>query len=873
MARLSLPTCSSLLTVPFAIGGVRRLGIGATLAFALDTPGELRAQTEVWPLVLPALSGQTVDSGHPKRVGEWLLAGRSFAPGGVPATRWDAAVRIGDSARRFAFTGPRIWEDGAITTQPARSADSGWTSAWGGAGVTDNPLGRGWCPEADRPVEGPVIEDPDHGWHAPDRPSRACSPAPLPMTHPGRLALMGAWTMDVAGAAFPGFPDDLDPAFFQCAPPAQRIGAPWQGDETFELHNWHPDREVIAGRLPGVRAVVHVGGGAGPLRAVPMRATTIWFVPEALLGLLVFHGETATARLDGSDITRVILGFEAIEAMPRPRAHYEALWETRTARTVEGAGASLDDAPLLPPGLHVRFDSVATMAAMVRKAIPAPRRPDRSLVDALDEARARRIGADGGDEAIFERIRANIATMDAAMANVMSDQDAGPDAWRDAAGAMLRRIYDGAADGGDPEDTSGGIAEVLAALTTMRGADDGPAPSDVGGIVDRLEEQRERLAGADTSLQRDHDRLLRLIAFGPQARGDDPPDRAALEDGLARVLAAAPVGKLPDPGLPPFPDLHALPERATFSELDRAMLSAAPDGWSASLRGGDLCQQLDLSRVPLRDVALRDVTLIDCDLRGVDLGSATWENVALIRCDLAGMITSGAAWRNVSLAACRLDGLVAPDAIMAVMISATDARASDWSGRTIEQMMVNGGDWQGADFSQARLDRCGFSDVAMAGSRFVDAVVRMTSWFGGTLADADWGGAHAHRASFHALAMPQHWRDAWLDTVNLHAADLSGRVMPGARLTGVELSDCVLRDADLGGATLTDCHAARIDARRLRLDGAALTQVHALNADLRDASLRMAVMQGCWFPEVLLEGADRTGLVATSSVFRPEGRA
>ena len=32
-------------------------------------------------------------------------------------------------------------------------------------------------------------------------------------------------------------------------------------------------------------------------------------------------------------------------------------------------------------------------------------------------------------------------------------------------------------------------------------------------------------------------------------------------------------------------------------------------------------------------------------------------------------------------------------------------------------------------------------------------------------------------------------------------------------------------------------------------------------------------MQGCWFPEVLLEGADRTGLVATSSVFRPEGRA
>ncbi|MFK3889897.1 DUF2169 domain-containing protein [Sphingomonas sp. NPDC079357] len=837
-----------------------------TLAFALDAPSILRAQAEMWPLVLPLLGGEPLDLGQPKPFGEWLLAGRSFAPGGVAAESWEAAVTVGERRKRLVIHGPRVWEDGRLQTTLATVMPTGWANAWGGEGVADNPLGLGWRPGATTPVIAPSVEHPDFPWQGPDRRCRAWSPAPLAMTDPSRLARIGTIGADHVASAFPGYPADFDPRFFQNAPDDQQCASPWRGDEEFVLQHWHPTAALITGRLPGLRATVHVGAAEGPLSPIAMRLTTIWFVPEAMLGVLVYHGETATDRLDGGDVARAIVGFEPLDDAQLGCGHYESRWAQRTARTTDAALASLDDGMLLPPGFSVRFDALAAGERRQIASMPPRLDPQVMLAEAIDRVREE-VGS-GDDHDVAAKITAMLGDLKA-----VGVDEADPAARRQAvagataAAAQIRGSID--------------VAKLQAAIAEMREAHPVPPSPDPAALAEGLIALRDLQrtgappALAASSASGDVNSLLRLIGYGPVASGvKQLPDRALLEARLTDMVGTLPsMADFPDPatlGAAPDDGERSAPLR--FKRLDPASLRRGRAGRVAAAPAGTLHQRLDLRGCDLSGRELRGQTFMDCDLRAADLRGARLYDSRFLRCDAEEWRCEGGHWQGLHLTATRLDRLISPARVIGATICGCNAGYSRWSGQ-LDGLSISGGDWSRAAFSGATLRRCTFVDTDLSESRFDEANLEMTVMTGVALTGGDWSRVCVTRGSLHGVKMPRYWQGASLIASTLRGATFAACDLSGSCFTQVDVSHSDFSEADLSDVVWRDCQGTALVMRSARLDRAQLRGVHALGADLRDASFRDAVFDGCWFPEARWSGADRTGMIGTTSCFLPEARS
>src|SRR5262249_13527389 len=133
-----------------------------------------------------------------------------------------------------------------------------------------------------------------------DRPPPA-SLLPMDVTFAERRARAGTYGGDYAVKWAPGLPPDLDPTYFNVAPSDQWSAEPFRGDETFSVENMHPAHPRIEGVLPGFSARVLLtrrepGGDA--FVELPVRCDTVWLLPSANLGVVIFHGSTPVADDD-----------------------------------------------------------------------------------------------------------------------------------------------------------------------------------------------------------------------------------------------------------------------------------------------------------------------------------------------------------------------------------------------------------------------------------------------------------------------------------------------------------------------------------------------------------------------------------------------
>ena len=364
MSRVSKPNCISVIPVPFRTGGKNHVSYGLTVGFDLLRPNVLMAEVDVWQSIHDHLGRiGTVDSGFAKGQGEWLLAGQAFAPSGIASPAWSAQVSLGAVRKQLKVHGPRQWNEQGLTQAiPCNAVTMDWGSSYGGDDFSDNLQGCGRS-RANKAIVVPCIESPDHPWRGPDESCKAANTLPLQTHHPLRQQYMGTYDAQYLQAYYPGMPPDFDRRHFNLSSLDQRIDGFWVGDEAYELTHWHPQHERISACLPGLRPALWVGQNEGALTKVPMSLTTVWFFPEALLGVLVFHGLHPVASLDGHEIEKVLAGMESISQAMSSQAHYEAVWQQRTQRTVQAAAAAMDDGLLIPDGYQTRFTAVDTAFA------------------------------------------------------------------------------------------------------------------------------------------------------------------------------------------------------------------------------------------------------------------------------------------------------------------------------------------------------------------------------------------------------------------------------------------------------------------------------------------------------------------------------
>lgn len=195
-----------------------------------------------------------------KRGGEIYLFGTVW-PARSGATSMEVLLgleRDGQAwEKRLIVHGERRWRRGLFGLQadPARELQSvplRYEQAWGGRDPDNdldvcpgNPAGKGHARRA-RLLDGrplPAIEYPGQSLPRPGQPLRPAGFGPLPVHWEPRASLRAAFDIQAARHGACPYPDSVDEALHNCAPPDQRFDAPFTGDETVVLQGFfkgHP---------------------------------------------------------------------------------------------------------------------------------------------------------------------------------------------------------------------------------------------------------------------------------------------------------------------------------------------------------------------------------------------------------------------------------------------------------------------------------------------------------------------------------------------------------------------------------------------------------------------------------------------------------
>jgi uncharacterized protein YjbI with pentapeptide repeats len=872
------PLTLGLLHQPYRYRGEHRLAIAALGFFALGRDDErFLVENLQWPKALAQLPhGQPLDHVLPKARAEAMLAGIAHAP--RPVQAMDVRLRCGLIDKRIRVYGDRPWRRrwwGGICVDPAAPfARMPLTldRAYGGAGH-DNPQGRGFLPRLAwlrrRGGAMPNLEYPGQP-ALPGRSARAHAallPMPLALAARQRRA-SGTYDRRWLAEDFPGLPRDFDFSLYNLSPIDQQFVGTFVGGEPYALEGVHPSGEALTGTLPSMRLrafVLEQGQDAGQAREVELRCDTVWFFPEAGLGLMIHRGQTPVADSDALDVAALMLGYDAAER-PRTVAHFREVLALRLAPETAALHA-FDESQLAP----------------VRSA----------------RAQAERAAAQAREQATAQAKRQ--AVLDETMAEFW--QRSGLEKPKDyvppiAPAPLLPTISAHALEESDFD-----LAEIQAQARAL--ADRASADRDR-----RLDELAARLSGSvapakDEDALRD-EALQRARVPAHDLQPQPVAGAVPLPPDLAQAFALA---ERAAPGtVDPAQLAEARAALARVPELQRKARAAAPTPVPASVRDAPLppsvARALGEEVLALHAVGacLAGRDLAGADLRGADLRGADLRQTQLERADLRGADLRGACLAGAALTAAHLDGADLAEADLAdANLCATTAHDARFAGARLDRIRADDAQWRGADLSGVRMDAALMPRIHLEDARLDDSVLERCVLLNAHAAGSRWvgtrwrmcvaPGADFRRARFDAAQLQRSvlmdadlsdgsWQGATLHTVYAGGKSDWRRARLGLlRATKCGWRDSALTDADLQGATLASCDFGGADLsgaclrgaqlyrslfmrsalRGVDARGASFFQALCRKADFGDADLREAVLVQADLAEARMIGARLAG--------------
>lgn len=272
-------------TQGLAPDGRESLVVVAKGTFNLPLDGsEARLAEQQRPLLMadtffgePGLSAprQEMDFAPIKPFCDVLVLGKAFAPGGRPATRITAGIRVGRVSKAFAVVGPRQWQPGVLgvapgAPQPFLEQDITYAQAFGGSRAiperpefTDaypaNPAGRGWYPRSASTADivgmpMPSTEDLGHHIDSPHGDFAPMALGPVGRHWSQRIGFAGTYDDAWLADCFPFLPPDFDTRYYQAAPPDQQTDYLKGGEDVLLLNLTRQERAGF--KVPRVQVPV-----------------------------------------------------------------------------------------------------------------------------------------------------------------------------------------------------------------------------------------------------------------------------------------------------------------------------------------------------------------------------------------------------------------------------------------------------------------------------------------------------------------------------------------------------------------------------------------------------------------------------------------
>jgi len=846
------PMTLGLMHRPYRWQGRHRLLVATLSFFTLGgRVDSLLRDNLQWRKVMAALpSGRPLDELMPKARGEVLLAGSAYAAHGLATTEQLVRLKLGKIDKSLRVLGDREWMYGMLPffriTEPSPFTQMplSWSRAYGGQRHPANPEGCGYDPNPLAALFGrnqgrmPNIENPDRPVRGHRRRYAPAGFGQLDVGWLPRRQWIGTYGRRWQSEPYPGLADDTHSEFFNAAPLDQRVAGFFEGGESYRLEGMHPTLPVIEGQLPEFRprAFAHrAGHPADAVEEVALAFDTVWFFPDAELGIAIHRGEIDVEDSLALDVEALMVAYEHAGDPPRSLSHYGQVLALRLNRDT-AARHVFNEAQLTPEpdagvratrqaeeleelahrqaaqaerdaGLAAEFEASSGMpappaAASLVPPLPVPsnaaiKRGDFDLGALLDAAE--QVGAQASEQAQARRKEAaeQLAELPAAA----------PQAATTAEQALAR-----ATGKGEP-----GLS--LAEFGAMFGV---PSIS-----IEQVQDLQRR---------------GRLAAPQPSAPGLPLTAEAAAAIGQWILLRLREGGSLHGCDL-------------AGANLRGAMLSGA------DLRGA-LLEASDLSGAQLDGADLSDVALTGATMDQANCAAACFDGANLARtrahraifrgARFTGTQATDADWRGADLVGARFEQWVAPNIVLdeanlehatlsdCVLLHAK-GDGSRWAHSVWQRTVALGSSFLNSDWQEAALSRSVLMECRLNDSVWTGAELSRVQGGGG----ADWSRADLRRVH----AGHSSWRDATLVDANLSEGEFRECDFSGTRLNHAMLEHTLFYRSLFMGGVLTSCHAESADFFQ-----AMCRRADFRLANLRDANFVQAECTEALFDHACLDG-------------------
>ena len=354
--------------------------VASTLwGFYLDS-GEAVLEQTLWPLIGESLGKNCLlDEAMNKDSTEFIVFGDAFAPDQQAASRVDVSVALAGIEKHLSVYGERYWQGAgpllnASAPLPFKQKSLTYDYAYGGEGHLYNKAGKGLAEDTSDEVLRflPDIEHPD----APIMSKKLASDVsayvpqgfgPIDGQWLQRSRLFGTFDEHYLQEHMPGLAPDINWDYFYRAPADQRFNDYLKGDESFSIKNMHPTMADISGKLPAVvgrcfieqEAVLddEISGTDKTLlsfKEIPLSLDTVYFFPNANIGVLVHRGTVEISHPQAKDIKKLLVAHQGLTDAPKAKEYYQQQLSLRTDPE-DGFKYMLYSAPLIPEGVTCGF--------------------------------------------------------------------------------------------------------------------------------------------------------------------------------------------------------------------------------------------------------------------------------------------------------------------------------------------------------------------------------------------------------------------------------------------------------------------------------------------------------------------------------------
>ena len=918
---------SSLIHKCFSYQEKHYFTVSVLWGFNLNT-GEAVLEQALWQNIGEMLGKNEIfDTGMPKSNAELLVHGSCYAADGEAVNANRVSVSLGQIKKELLVFGDRQWIKGmgvawgVSEPEPFTEMPVSYANAFGGKDYAPNPLGKG-LDEVDGET-GPVIPVPnieyaDQLIGSPKDKPQPASLNRIDMMCEQRMSNAGTYDQKYIETRMPGFPDDFNYDYFSDAAKDQRITGYFNGDESYEIRNMHPQQALIKGQIPAVygRAFVnHQVNDEVEFKEIPTQLDTVWMFPAAELGVMIHRGTLEVSEDDAADIKQILIANENTKDTPRDISHYKNQLALRIDLD-EGFKYSLYTAPLIPEGTTCGFkllqesnDFPLEMLGQenMQNFADAKKKEAEESYDQQMEAMKKQLEETGTDKKQIDELLKKIKDakdnpaeptpemkkiqelMEKVMPGVMADPKnfdltklnlKAMDEFKEHMEKMAKDKKDEAKN------------KLIEQIDELKKTDAGPQSSqqieslekvvtafdlppilprvDVDGIMKQLEDQKKEMEKQLVVMQSmgvPDDQLEKY----KMALGTDAIEKQTRE-GLEKANDSYRIGAH-------YIEEARSPHEGQEDEIRDELIKAYNSGGKTS--------QGDFAFVDLSDLDLTGI-----DLSGAYLEYANLTNTNLTDANLSKAILTHAIFNNTILT-----NTDCTDANMgSIKFDGTTFNNADFTGATLSRSQFCNTRFEKCKmaekidmFLESEFDKASFIDSDMRKNTFIDADISACDFSGSDLSESGFINPIMKNAIFNGANLTgvnvikaqgdgatfdnaiminvRFVGESSLPDAKFISADVSEANMRDCNLQNVKFTGANMHKADFGGSNLNKADFEGVSAVSAQFNKADLTHANMQKIDMMEGSFYKAVLSGALFNNANLYSVNFLGCTVGKTDF------